>query len=64
MFLGFESGCDEMLKSITKGETVAQLERGARILQDAGIAISIGFIVGLPGETQVINPCTTRAFAA
>lgn len=53
VFLGFESGCDEMLQRIRKGETVAQLERGARILkEEAGIDISIGFIVGLPGETD------------
>ena len=52
VFLGFESGCDEMLKRINKGETVADLERGSKILKDAGIAISIGFIVGLPGETD------------
>ena len=52
VFLGFESGCDDMLRRINKGETVADLERGARLLQDAGIAISVGFIVGLPGETQ------------
>lgn len=52
VFLGFESGCDEMLKRINKGETVKQLERGAEILQKAGIDISIGFIVGLPGETE------------
>jgi len=52
VFIGFESGCDEMLKRINKGETVQDLERGARLLKEAGIALSIGFIVGLPGETQ------------
>jgi anaerobic magnesium-protoporphyrin IX monomethyl ester cyclase len=52
VFLGFESGCDEMLKRINKGETVADLERGAGMLKDAGIHLSIGCIVGLPSETQ------------
>ena len=52
VFLGFESGCDEMLTRINKGERVVDLERGSRILQEAGISISIGFIVGLPGETD------------
>lgn len=52
VFMGFESGCDEMLKRINKGETVTDLERGAHLLKDAGINISIGFIVGLPGETE------------
>lgn len=52
VFLGFESGCDDMLKRINKGEKAADLERGALILKEAGIAVSIGFIVGLPGETE------------
>ena len=52
VFIGFESGCDEMLQRINKGETVADLERGAGIMKEAGIFISIGFIVGLPGETR------------
>ena len=52
VFMGFESGCDAMLRRIGKGETTAQLVRGARVLKDAGIAISIGFIVGLPEESQ------------
>ena len=52
VFLGFESGCDDMLRRINKGETVADLERGALLLKEVGINISIGFIVGLPGETQ------------
>lgn len=51
-FMGFESGCDEMLLRIQKGERVCDLERGASILKDVGINISIGFIVGLPGETD------------
>ena len=52
VFMGFESGCDEMLLRIQKGERVADLERGAAILKGVGIHISIGFIVGLPGETD------------
>lgn len=52
VFLGFESGCDDMLKRIQKGETVADLERGAGLLKQAGIQISVGFIVGLPNETN------------
>lgn len=52
VFLGFESGCDEMLERINKGEKVADLERGARILKEIGITVSVGFIIGLPGETD------------
>jgi radical SAM superfamily enzyme YgiQ (UPF0313 family) len=52
VFVGFESGCDEMLLRIGKGETAAQLEQGAAVLKSAGIGVSVGFIIGLPGETQ------------
>jgi anaerobic magnesium-protoporphyrin IX monomethyl ester cyclase len=52
VFMGFESGCDDMLRRIHKGERVADLERGAATLKAANIRISIGFIVGLPGETD------------
>ncbi len=52
VFMGFESGCNDMLKKMNKGETVSQLKRGAEVLKDAGIHISIGFIVGYPGETE------------
>jgi anaerobic magnesium-protoporphyrin IX monomethyl ester cyclase len=52
VFLGFESGCDEMLLRMNKGETVRELEAGAALLKSVGIRISIGFIVGYPGETQ------------
>lgn len=52
VFLGFESGCDAMLKRINKGATVAQLEHGAQVLKEAGIQRSVGFVVGLPGETD------------
>ncbi len=31
---------------------MVQLERGAAVLQSVGIAFSVRFIVGLPGETQ------------
>eukprot|EP01006_Ploeotia_vitrea_P004074 TRINITY_DN113785_c0_g1_i1.p1 TRINITY_DN113785_c0_g1~~TRINITY_DN113785_c0_g1_i1.p1 ORF type:complete len:451 (-),score=24.51 TRINITY_DN113785_c0_g1_i1:68-1375(-) len=52
VFLGFESGDDRILKTINKGATVVQLERGAAILKEAGINRSVGFVVGLPGESD------------
>lgn len=51
-YLGFESGDDGMLASIDKGASVAALERGAAVLSDAGIKRSIGFVLGLPGESD------------
>jgi anaerobic magnesium-protoporphyrin IX monomethyl ester cyclase len=52
VYLGFESGSPEILKIIHKDTTVERLERGAALLADAGIARSVGFVLGLPGETQ------------
>ena len=50
MYLGFESGHPRILSVVNKDATVEELERGAKILKDVGIARSIGFVVGLPTE--------------
>lgn len=52
VYLGFESGSQEILDRIHKGTTVAQLERGAELLRAAGIHRSVGFVIGLPGENE------------
>lgn len=52
VYLGFESGSQEILDRINKGTTVAALERGAETLRRHGIARSVGFVIGLPGETD------------
>lgn len=52
VYVGFESGNQGILDSIHKGATVEELEEGARHLADAGIQRSVGFVLGLPGETD------------
>lgn len=52
VYLGFESGNQGILDSIQKGATVAALERGADLLARHGISRSVGFVIGLPGETS------------
>ena len=52
VYLGFESGNPGILARVNKGETVAQLEHGADVLADAGIERSVGFVIGLPGESD------------
>jgi len=52
VYLGFESGSPEILARIQKGSTLERLEDGARLLKKAGISRSIGFVIGLPGETD------------
>ena len=50
VYLGFESGSQAILDRIHKGATVQALEQGAETLRRAGIARSVGFVLGLPGE--------------
>lgn len=52
VYLGFESGSQRILDSIKKGATVEQLEKGAECLRSAGIKRSVGFVIGLPGESD------------
>lgn len=52
VYLGFESGSQDILDRVQKGATVEELERGAERLKTAGIARSVGFVLGLPGESD------------
>ncbi|MFO0577457.1 MAG: radical SAM protein [Polyangia bacterium] len=52
VYLGFESGSQDILDRIHKGATVEELVRGAELLKAAGIARSVGFVLGLPGESD------------
>lgn len=50
VYMGAESGSDEVLKQINKGETREELIRGVRHLEDAGIKTSVTFINGIAGK--------------
>lgn len=52
LYLGFESGSQIIPDNIHKSTTLDKLIRGAEILKKYGIDRSIGFIIGLPGETE------------
>lgn len=52
VYLGFESGSQAILDRVRKGIRVDQLLRGAEILAEARIDRSVGFVIGLPGETD------------
>ena len=50
--VGVESGSDEILRNINKGETAATMERAIGMLKQAGIFTKGFFILGLPGESE------------
>jgi anaerobic magnesium-protoporphyrin IX monomethyl ester cyclase len=47
---GVESGSDQILKTIHKGATTAQIERAIALVKEAGIRVKTSWIVGLPGD--------------
>ena len=49
VYLGAESGDDEVLKRVNKGATADEIIRAIRKAEDAGLATSVTFISGLGG---------------
>lgn len=52
VFIGAESGGRQELRRAKKGATPEMNIRAVRLCGDHGIALSLGFVVGLPGETE------------
>jgi len=52
MSFGVESGSQQILDNIQKGNTVEEAELAVRLAKEAGIKVYCSFIVGLPGETR------------
>lgn len=52
IFIGVESADNRMLKRMKKGETIEQMEEGIKIMQEEGFYPDLGFIIGMPGETE------------
>ncbi len=50
VYIGAESGCEQVLLNMNKGETREGLIAGVRKAEDAGIAASVTFISGLGGR--------------
>ncbi|MCL2578567.1 MAG: B12-binding domain-containing radical SAM protein [Oscillospiraceae bacterium] len=50
VYIGAESGCDEVLKRINKGETSADITKAVKKAENAGIKTSVTFISGLGGR--------------
>jgi len=51
LFFGLESGNQELLNIIKKGQTLDMMQNAVKWAHDAGIEVRGSFILGLPGET-------------
>ena len=51
IFIGFESGSQNLLKAIRKGTSLATVKKAVELLKRYQIGITGSFILGLPGET-------------
>jgi radical SAM superfamily enzyme YgiQ (UPF0313 family) len=49
IYLGLESGSDELLLRVNKGETCAEIVRAGQMVKDAGMKLSVTCIAGLGG---------------
>ena len=61
VYLGIESGNDELLKRIKKGVTAAQMIQAGRRIKEAGIALSVTVILGLGGIERSIEHAADTA---
>ncbi|KKN14989.1 hypothetical protein LCGC14_0990480 [marine sediment metagenome] len=58
--IGIESGSDEILKTINKGEDTRTIQEAILLLHHGGIRVKGFFIVGLPGENRYTLERTRR----
>jgi anaerobic magnesium-protoporphyrin IX monomethyl ester cyclase len=52
VFLGLESGSQEMLQNMQKSASIDKYYKGIELLKDYGITTFASFIIGFPGETD------------
>ena len=52
VFFGIETGSDDVLKIINKGETCDDVRRAVRMSKKAGLEVHGFFMLALPGETE------------
>jgi len=52
LYLGVESGSEEILKRLKKGVSLGQVERAFRMARQSGLRTQAFFILGGPGETK------------
>lgn len=52
VYLGIESGSQEILENMNKNVTVDQYKRGIELLKKHNISFQTSFLIGFPGETE------------
>ena len=52
-YIGAESGCDEVLQRVNKGETAQESIQAVQKIEAAGIKASVTFILGLGGKDKM-----------
>src|SRR5208283_2874626 len=52
VFFGLETSSETVMKTVKKGETVAQCVNAVKLAKEAGFHVSATFIYSLPGETH------------
>lgn len=62
--LGTQSMCDEVLIRSGRGHTCADTVRAAKLVKDAGFALILQLMTGLPGSDDARDVETARAVAA
>ena len=55
VYIGAESGSDEVLRLVDKGETAAQIVEACQKTEAAGIAASVTFVSGLGGKALMVE---------
>jgi radical SAM superfamily enzyme YgiQ (UPF0313 family) len=55
VYLGVETGNEDLLKKISKGATNAQLVEAGRRIKDAGIALSVTVLLGIGGIEKSVE---------
>lgn len=52
IWFGIESGNEEILKNLRKGETLDQISKAVKLAQEVGLRVVGHFMIGSPGETE------------
>jgi radical SAM superfamily enzyme YgiQ (UPF0313 family) len=63
LYLGLESGDEETLRRMLKGETAAHMIQAAQLAQSAGLKISVMILLGLGGREQSLRHARATASA-